>query len=163
MGGFIKTKYIKKNKDPKKNVIILSIRSKDSTFTSILGTVYLDYLNEYIRTKVQTEAKENVTYLDSQLVNIADPLLRTKILGLLANEIEKKMIVSREAFKVADPMYQHKIFKEKRFFPSLFGIGLFFLSSLIIVLIHAVTSSDRTEEDRQLLEKIKREVYLGWK
>jgi uncharacterized protein involved in exopolysaccharide biosynthesis len=163
MGGFMKTKYIKKTKDPKKNVIILSIRSKDSTFTSILATVYLDYLNEYIRTKVQTEAKENVTYLDSQLVNIADPLLRTKILGLLANEIEKKMIVSREAFKVADPMYQHKIFKEKRFFPSLFGIVLFFLSSLIIVLIHAVTSSDRTEEDRQLLEKIKREVYLGWK
>jgi hypothetical protein len=107
----MKTKYIKKTKDPKKNVIILSIRSKDSTFTSILATVYLDYLNEYIRTKVQTEAKENVTYLDSQLVNIADPLLRTKILGLLANEIEKKMIVSREAFKVADPKYQHNILK----------------------------------------------------
>jgi hypothetical protein len=46
--------------------------------------LYLDYLNEYIRTKVQTEAKGNVAYFDSELVNITDPLLRTKILGLLA-------------------------------------------------------------------------------
>jgi len=95
----------------------LSIQSKDSMFTSTLATVYLDYLNEYIRTKVQTEAKENVEYLDTQLVSIADPLLRTKILGLLASEIEKKMVVSREAFKVADPLYLHKNFKEKKLFP----------------------------------------------
>ena len=86
--------------------------------------MYQDYLNEYIRTKVQTEAKENVAYLDSELVNIADPLLRTKILGLLASEIEKQKVVSREAFKAADPLYLHKTFKEKKLFALVFGVRI---------------------------------------
>jgi uncharacterized protein involved in exopolysaccharide biosynthesis len=163
MGRFIQTKYLKKFKDAKKNVIVLSIQSKDSTFTSTLATVYLDYLNEYIRTKVQTEAKENVEYLDTQLVSIADPLLRTKILGLLASEIEKKMVVSREAFKVADPMYLHKTFKEKKLFPLVFGVGLFFLSCIYLIFIQAITSSEKTDEDKGLIEKIKHEVLLSRK
>ena len=160
MGGFIKTKYLKKTKDTKKNMIVLSIQSKDSAFTNNLATTYLDYLNEYIRTKVQTEAKENVAYLDSELVNVADPLLRTKILGLLASEIEKQMVVSREAFKVADPLYIHKTFKEKKLFPLVFGFGLFFLSCIYLVFIHAYASSEKSEEDRNLIAKIRREFTL---
>jgi uncharacterized protein involved in exopolysaccharide biosynthesis len=160
MGGFLKTKYLKKTKDTKKNVIILSILSKDSTFTSTVAAGYLDYLNEYIRTKVQTEAKENVAYLDSQLVNIADPLLRTKLLGLLANEIEKKMVVSREAFKVADPMYLHKNFKEKKLYPLVFGVGLFFLSCFYLVFMQAYASSEKSEEDKKIIEKIKKEMKI---
>jgi hypothetical protein len=160
MGGFIKTKYLKKIKDNKKNIIILSIRSKDSAFTSTLATTYVEYLSEYIKTKVQTEAKENVAYLDTQLVRIVDPLLRTKILGLLANEIEREMVVSREAFKLMDPVYQYKSFKEKKLFPLTFGFGLFFMSCLIVVFMQAFTSSDKTEEDRVLIAKIKKEMTL---
>lgn len=163
MGRFIQTKYLKKSKDTKKNVIVLSIQSKDSAFTNTLATTYMDYLNEYIRTKVQTEAKENVSYLDSELVNIADPLLRTKILGLLASEIEKEMVVSREAFKVADPLYLHKTFKEKKIFPLVFGVGLFFLSCLYFIFIQAIASSEKTDEDKRLIEKIKQEAFLGRK
>ena len=160
MGGFLRTKYLKKTKDTKKNVIILSIQSKDSTFTNNLATLYMEYLNEYIRTKVQTEAKENVAYLDSELISIADPLLRTKILGLLASEIEKQMVVSREAFKVADPLYMHRTFKEKKLFPFVFGFGLFFLSCLFVVFINAFNSSDKTEEDKDFIEKIRKELTL---
>jgi uncharacterized protein involved in exopolysaccharide biosynthesis len=160
MGGFLKTKYLKKIKDTKRNVIVLSIQSKDSAFTSTLATTYMDYLNEYIRKKVQTEAKENVEYLDSELVSIADPLLRTKILGLLASEIEKQMVVSREAFKVQDPLYLHKTFKEKKLFPLVYGFGLFFMSCLFLVFIHALSSSDKTEEDKDLIEKIRKELKL---
>jgi uncharacterized protein involved in exopolysaccharide biosynthesis len=160
MGRFVQTKYLKKTKDTKKNLIQLSIRSKDSTFTNTIATAYLDYLNEYIRTKVQSEAKENVAYLDTQLISIADPLLRTKILGLLSSEIEKEMVVSREAFKVADPLYLHKNFKEKKLFPLATGVGLFFLSCLIVVFGHALASSQKSEEDKALIEKIKRELLL---
>ncbi len=160
IGGFIKAKFLKKTKDSKRNVIVMSIQSRDSAFTNNLAATYLDYLNEYIRTKVQAEAKENVAYLDSELVTIADPLLRTKILSLLSTEIEKEMIVSREAFKVLDPLYLHKTFKEKRLFPLVLGFGLFFLSCLFIVFIHAFSSSEKTGEDWDLLEKIKRELRL---
>jgi hypothetical protein len=160
MGGFIRAKYLKKTKDTKKNVIILYIRTKDSTFTNTISTAYLDYLNDYIRSKVQTEAKENVAYLDTQLVSIADPLLRTKILGLLSSEIEKEMVVSREAFKVADPLYLHKEFKEKKLFPLASGVGLFFLSCLLVVFGHVLASSEKTEEDKVLMEKIRKGLAL---
>jgi len=158
MGGFIKTKYLKKNKDVKKNAIVLSIQSGDSAFTQNLAMQYLNYLNEYIRTKVQAEAKENVTYLDSELVNIADPLLRSKILNLLSSEIEKEMIVSREAFKIEDPLFLHKTFKEKKLFPLVFGFGLFFVSCLMVLFMHAVTSSQKSEEDLELMAKIRKEL-----
>jgi hypothetical protein len=63
-------------------------------------------------------------------------------------------------FKVADPLYVHKTFKEKKLFPLVFGFGLFFLSCLFVVFIHALSSSDKTEEDKDLLEKIKKELTL---
>ena len=163
IGGFIKTKYLKKTKDTKKNTLILKIQSKDSSFTINLATMYVEYLSEYIKTKVQTEAKENVAYLDSQLVRVVDPLLRTKILGLLANELEKEMVVSREAFKVADPLYLHKNFKEKKLFPLAFGFGLFFMSCLYLVFMQALASSEKTDMDKLLIEKIKHEVFLNRK
>jgi Chain length determinant protein len=163
MGRFVQTKYVKKAKDTKKNVIVFSVHSRDSAFTNTFAASYLEYLNEYIRTKVQTEARENVAYLDSELVSIPDPLLRTKIIGLLASEIEKEMVVSREAFKVADPLYLHKTFKEKKLFPLVFGVGLFFLSCLYLIFIQAVTSSEKTDEDKRLIEKIRQEMFLGRK
>jgi hypothetical protein len=160
IGGFIKAKYLRKTKDIKRNVIVMSIQSRDSAFTNNLAAMYLEYLNEYIRSKVQAEAKENVAYLDSELVTIADPLLRSKILNLLSTEIEKEMVVSREAFKVEDPLYVYKTFKEKKLFPLVFGFGLFLLSSLIAVFFHAFSSSEKTGEDRDLMEKIKKELTL---
>ena len=159
MGDFLKTKYLRKATN-KNNTMTVKIQSRDSAFTNNLATMYMDYLNEYIKTSVQGEAKENVAYLENQLVSIADPLLREKIQGLIANEIEKEMVVSKEAFRVVDPVYLSKAFKEKKLFPLVFSFGLFFLSCLIIVFIHAFASSDKTEEDRDLIEKIKKELPL---
>jgi hypothetical protein len=101
-----------------------------------------------------------VAYLDTQLVSTADPLLRGKILGLIANEIEKKMVVSREAFKLVDPVYLYEDFKEMKVFPLASGFGLFFLSCLYFVIMHALASSEKTDEDRDLILKIKKEFSL---
>jgi hypothetical protein len=125
--------------------------------------MYVGYLNDYIKTNAQNEAKGNVGYLDSQLVSIVDPLLREKIQGLIADEIEKEMVVSKEAFKIVDPVYLSKTFKEKKLFPLVFGFGLFFMGCLFVVFLQAIASSDKTEEDRQLIEKIKHEVFLSRK
>jgi len=163
MGNFIKAKYLKKRKDGKRNTLLLSIRSRDSAFSINLATKYVEYLNDYIKSDIQREAKGNVAYLDTQLVTIVDPLLRTKILGLIADEIEKEMVVSNEAFKIIDPVYIYKKSKEKKLYPLVFGFGLFFMSCLIIVFMQAFASSEKTEEDRRLIEKIKREMKLGRK
>jgi len=161
VGGFLKKKFLKKTKDIRSNTILLEIQSRDSAFTVNLATMYVGYLNEYIKTTVQYEAKENVTYLDTQLVGIADPLLREKILGLIANEIEKEMVVSKSAFRIVDPVYLYKKFKTKKIYPLVFGFGLFFLSCMAVVFVHALASSEKSEVDRRLIEKIMREMFLS--
>ena len=158
MGSFIKSK-IKKTTN-KNNTMTLMIKSRDSTFTLNLANDYIEYLNEFIKSNVQTEARENVSYLEKQLIAISDPLLREKIQGLIANEIEKEMVVSKEAFKIVDPVYLSKTFKEKKLYPMVFCFGLFFMACLIVVFIQAFSSSDKTEEDKRLIEKIKKELML---
>ena len=160
MGNFIKIKYLKKTKDNKKNTLLISIRSADSAFSINLAVKYVEYLCEYIKSDIQHEAKGNVAYLDTQLVTIVDPLLRTKILGLIADEIEKEMVVSNEAFKTIDPVYIYKKFKEKKLYPLLMGFGLFFMSCMLVLLNKEFAASSKTEENSRLIEKIKKEIPL---
>jgi LPS O-antigen subunit length determinant protein (WzzB/FepE family) len=159
MGGFIKSNFLKKTMEKNKTMTI-KVSSRDSAFTWLLAKGYVDYLDEYIKTDVQTDAKENVSYLEKQLFTVSDPLLREKIQSLIANEIEKEMVVSKKAFKIADPAYLYKSYREKRSYPLLFGFGLFFLTCMIVVFIHAFSSSKKSEDDRKYLEKIRREIRL---
>ena len=159
MGSYIKTKYLKKVKDTKMNTLVLNVRSKDSAFTINLATMYVDYLNDYIKTDIRNEAKENVAYLDSQLVKVMDPLLREKILGLIANEIEKEMVVSKEAFKVVDPVYLEKKFKAIKLYPIAFGACLFLITAIILFILHAFSSATKNERDNVLMTNIKKEMH----
>jgi hypothetical protein len=160
LGGFIKSKFLKKTME-KNKTMTLKVSAKDSAFTWNLAKGYVDYLDEFIKTDVQTDAKENVSYLEKQLFTVSDPLLREKIQGLIANEIEKEMLVSKKAFKIVDPVYMSKSNKEKRFYPLGFGFGLFFVTCIIVIFIHALSSSDKSEDDRQLIERIKREMRFS--
>lgn len=160
MGGFVKGKFLKKVTN-KNNTMTVKIQSKDSSFTINLANDYITYLNDYIKTNTKKDAEENVAYLDSQLIKIIDPLLREKIQGLIANEIEKEMVVSKEAFRVVDPVYMSLTFKEKKLYPMVFGAGLFFMVCLLVVFIQAFSSAEKTEEDKLLIEKIRKEMFLG--
>jgi hypothetical protein len=157
MGAFLKGAFVK-NVINKNNTMTISISSKDSTFSMMVLNKYLDFLNNYIKTTIQNDANENVEYLNKQLETVADPLLREKFHGLIANEVEKAMLVSKEAFKIVDPVYQSKTFKEKKLYPVVFGFGLFFLTCLIIIFVYAFSAADKTEEDKKLIDKIKKEI-----
>jgi LPS O-antigen subunit length determinant protein (WzzB/FepE family) len=158
-GGMIKEMYLKKliNKNA---TMTIKIQSKDSTLSLDLAQKFIDYLNTYIKTNVQNDAKENVNYLENQLLGVSDPLLREKLQTIIANEIEKQMIVSKEAFRIIDPPYMGKTFKEKKMYPLVFGFGLFFMTCLGGIILHAFSTAQKTEEDKQLLEKIKKELLF---
>lgn len=163
--GYVKGEFLEKEIN-KNNTMNLSVSSGDSVLTARLLDAYLAYLDSYIRNSVQTEAQENRTYLEQKLITITDPLLRAKIQELIANEVEKEMVVSKEAFRIIDPPYVSKQFKEKKLYPLVFAFGLFFLTMLFVVFRHALLSSDKTEEDKRLIEGIKRELripFLGGK
>jgi hypothetical protein len=156
MGGFLKGEFLKKEIED--NSMTLQVHSKDSTFSDTLMAKYLEFLNTYLKSSIETEAKENVAYLETRLISVSDPLIREKIMTLIASEIEKAMLVSKEAFKVLDPPYSYMSFKQKRLYPLAFGFGCFFISVLAVIFCHAFSSSEKTEEDRKLIEGIKREI-----
>ena len=136
----------------------ISIENEDSLFSYKVLTAYLEYLDTFIREDVQKDAKENRDYLENQLIGVTDPLLRAKIQELIAKEVEKMMVVSKEAFRIVDPAFTYKSFKEKKLYPLVFAIGLFFLIVLFVIFKHAFFSGDKTEGDKILMKDIRREI-----
>jgi len=153
VGGFLK-KVLNKN-----GTMTLKVESKDSTFGDTLLSKYLLYLNVFIKTSVLTDAKENVYYLEKQLETVADPLLREKLQTMIAIELEKEMLVSKEAFKVVDPPIRSFQFKQKKLYPMVFGVGFSFVVVLLIIVLHAFASGQKTDEDRKLIEGIKSQFF----
>ena len=159
IGGMVGGTFLKKLTN-KNSTMTITIKSKDSLLTVTLANDYIQFLNDYIKNNVQEDAKENVQYLETQLNGISDPLLREKLQSLIASEIEKQMVVSKEAFRIVDPVFLSKQFKEKGLYPKVFAAGLFFMSCLFVIFIQAFSSAEKTEEDRKLLDKIKRELFF---
>lgn len=157
-GGDIKGEFLNKEIN-KNNTMTISMEHEDSLLTYNLLSAYLEYLDIFIKTNIQENAKENRDYLENQLRGVNDPLLRAKIQELIANEVEKMMVVSKEAFQIIDDVYVYKSFKEKKLFPLVFAFGLFFLSVLFVVFKHALFSAEKNEEDKNLIEKIKKEIF----
>jgi len=148
-GGFLK-------KETNKNgTMTIKVESKDSTFSDTLLSKYLQYLNVFIQTAVLTDAKENVSYLEKQLMTVADPLLREKLQTMIASELEKEMLVSKEAFKMVDPPIRTFQFKQKKLFPLVFGVGFSFVVVLILIVLHALSSGQKTDEDKVLIKIIR--------
>jgi hypothetical protein len=158
MGGFLKSNFVKKELD--ENTMTIKVRSRDSTLSLHLAETIVEFLGEDIKSSVRNEANDNVTFLEKQLITVTDPLLREKIQSRIAEEIEKTMVVSKEAFKIIDPVFLSETFKEIKLYPMIFGAGLFFVTVLLIILRHALSFANSNEQDRQLILRIKKELYL---
>lgn len=156
MGGFLFGTFVKKT--VKNEVMTIEVSSRDSALSFNLARHYLEFLDEDIKSSVRDDAKENVSFLEKQLVTISDPLLREKLQTLISDEIEKTMLVSKEAFKVVDPVFLRSSFKEKRIFPLAAGALMFFLTVTTVILGHAFSTAVTTEEDRKIIDRIKREL-----
>lgn len=160
LAGTLKGEFLEKEID-KSNTLTMEVNSPDSAFSDTVLSAYVEHLNAYLKDLIAGDARENVTYLENKLVGITDPLLREKLQGLIASEIEKAMVVSKEAFEIIDPVFIAKGFREKKLYPLVFGFGLGFLSVLFVVFGHALGSGEKTEEDRRLLEGIRREMSFS--
>lgn len=159
IGSAMKVKFLKKgiNKD---NTMVLKIVSRDSTFCDTLLSYYLQYLNVYIQTSVKNDAKENVSFLENQLISIADPLLREKLQSMIASELEKEMLISKEAFTIIDPPIRQAKYKIKMQHILILSFAFSFIIVVIITFSYALQSAQKTEEDRILLSKIKSGLFL---
>jgi hypothetical protein len=158
VAGLLSTKLLKKEINNKNNTMTLRITSGDSLVSHAVLSAYLEYLDAFIRSSVQQDAKENRDYLEEQLISVIDPLLRAKIQELIASEVEKMMVVSKEAFIVIDPVFTTKDFKKKKLLPIILGIGLSFCGMIILIFAYAFSTAPKTSDDSVLLLQVRREL-----
>lgn len=158
LGGFLKGTFLKQS--VKNNLMTITISSKDSALSLLLASSYISFLNDDLKSSIQKDAKENVSYLERQLDIISDPLLREKIQALIADEIEKTMLVSKEAFRVVDPVFLQQGFGEKKLYPMVLSAGTFFIMLLFVIGRYAFSSAAKTKEDELLIKKIWNEVLI---
>jgi LPS O-antigen subunit length determinant protein (WzzB/FepE family) len=161
MADFLSKVYFKNEVDVKTGLLTVSVKSRDSLFSDKVLSACIEHLDLYIRRDVQSEAKANVDYLENQLATIIDPLLRTKLQEMIASEIEKAMVVSRESFKVIDkPFCQRNWGKEKIFYPLAGAAGMFILLSGIVIFINQIFGSGNTNpESRKWVDMIKKQLF----
>lgn len=159
LGASVNATFLRKEIG-KNNTLTLKVESKDSTFSDTLLSMYLQHLNTFIQTSVHKEAKDNVSFLENRLISIADPLLREKLQNMIASELEKEMVISKEAFKIIDPPVRTVQFKEKRLYPIVFGVGFSFVVFITVIFLHALSSTQKTKEDKFLLEQIKKKLIF---
>jgi len=158
--AFFSKKFFSKEIDPKRGTLTLSIKSSDSLFTCRVIEGSLEHLNRYIQTTVQKDAKDNVDFLEKQLITIADPLLREKLQGMIVLEIEKAMLISKEAFKVIDRPLCVRKFRERLFYPAAGALGMFLASSAgVIFLYYVLGGGNNNGDSRRWVGLIRRELF----
>jgi len=158
--AFFSKKFFGKEADAKRGTLTLTVSSPDSLFTCRVIEGSLEHLNRYIQTSVQKDAKDNVDFLEKQLVTIADPLLREKLQGMIALEIEKAMIISKEAFKVIDKPLCVKKYKERIIYPAAGALGMFLASSAGVIFIYYIFGGGNSRsESRRWVDLIRKELF----
>jgi uncharacterized protein involved in exopolysaccharide biosynthesis len=113
----IKDGLLKVTRDRKTDVITVSIEHKNPGFARSVVDYYLTELSEGLRAKVLKDAQENMRFLREQLDRTTDPLLREKIYGMLAKEIEKDTFARAQTyygFYVLDPPVAPDLNKKAR-------------------------------------------------
>lgn len=162
IGSYLANKVLKREIAKNNKNMTISLATPDSAFSYRLLDATVLYLNTYIRDRIEQEAGTNVRYLDSTLGVIADPLLREKVQSLIASEIEKRMVVSKEAFQVIDPVVVDRNFKHKKLYPVALGFAFFMMTMLWVVFAHAIAGAEKLPEDKQYLAGIREELRRWW-
>ncbi len=96
----------KVNNNIRENAITISIEFYDPEISAKMVNYFLGTLNEHMSNEAKRVAEINKKYFEEELLKTADPLLKQKIYGLIAQQIEKSVIADVKenfAFKVVDP------------------------------------------------------------
>ncbi|MFQ5586036.1 MAG: Wzz/FepE/Etk N-terminal domain-containing protein [Thermodesulfobacteriota bacterium] len=126
------------------STITISVDYYDPEVSAQIVDYFLTALNEHMSGETRRVAESNKEYLEEQLKNTSDPLIKRNIYNLIAKQIETAMmsgVKENFAFKVIDPpMVSDRKIRPKRlqmvmmsFFASLFaGVFLAFFVEYVV-------------------------------
>jgi len=99
-------KVITLKHSPRDNTITITGELANGRDAAMLLENLLETLNSHLSSEAKRIAESNRRYLEGQLNNTADPLIRQNIYSLIAQQIESAMmagVMENFAFKVIDP------------------------------------------------------------
>ena len=149
---------VRVNDNIKNNTIVISVDFYDPVEAAAMVEHFLTTLNSHMSEEAKRVANTNRKYLEDQLKNTSDPLIKQKIYNLIAHQVETSMMAEVKenfAFKVLDPpMVPDRKIKPKR---ALMVMLSFLLSLFAGILIAFFLENIERAKDREKAVHIKTE------
>ena len=146
--------------------LTLAFENEDPRFAKIMVANYLAELSESLRQETLEEARENKRFLEKQIEETPDVLLREKLWILLSKEIQKAIFLKAQryhGFIVLDPPVapdpDKKIKPNRALIFILSVMAALVVAILLIVLLEYIENIKEREEE-QRLDDIRRYLKL---
>jgi uncharacterized protein involved in exopolysaccharide biosynthesis len=154
------------SRDRKTDVLTVKFDNEDPRFAKIMADHYLTELSESLREETLKDAAENKRFLQGQIEQTSDPLLKVKISDLLAKEIEKETFARAQKyydFIVLDPPIAPDIDKKvkpKRSQICILSVIVAGFFAIFLVFFLEYIHNVRQCEDKERLSRLKRHLRL---
>jgi len=155
------------SRDRKTDVLTVKFDHEDPNFAKIMTENYLTELSESLREETLKDAAENKRFLQEQIAQTSDPLLKVKISDLLAKEIEKETFARAQkyySFIVLDPPVAadpDKKVKPKRVLICILSVTVAGFFAIFLAFFLEYIHNVRSSEDEERLSRLER--YLKFR
>ncbi|MDD5713107.1 MAG: Wzz/FepE/Etk N-terminal domain-containing protein [Smithellaceae bacterium] len=150
--------------DRKKNVLSLSFEFKDPKMAQTILNYYVEGLSEYLRQSVLTDSAAQLKGLYEQLAKTTDPLLKNRIYGMIAGQIEKEtvaMVQRYYSFNVIDPAFvPERKFAPKRAQICMIAVVVAFFIAIFLAFFLEYVKNLKTREDPERLANLRNALRL---
>jgi uncharacterized protein involved in exopolysaccharide biosynthesis len=150
------------SRDRKTDVLTVKFDDEDPRFAKIMVDNYLTELSESLREETLKDAEENKRFLQEQIEQTSDPLLKVKISDLLAKEIEKETFARAQkyySFIVLDPPVASdldKKLKPKRALICILSVTVAGFFAIFLAFLLEYIQNVKHNEDEERLGKLRR-------
>jgi uncharacterized protein involved in exopolysaccharide biosynthesis len=152
------------NPDKKKNIMKLSIEWDDPRLARTILNYYVEGLSDFLRSRVLEDTAAKQAQLQAQLAKTTDPMLKTKLYDLIAQEIEKETLARVQkyyGFSVLDPPFvPEKKFKPKRAMICLLSVVVAFFVAVFLAFFLEYTRNLKKSEDPERLANLHNALRL---
>ena len=151
-------------RDRKTDVLTIKFDHEDPNFAKIMADNYLTELSESLREETLKDAAENRRFLQEQIEQTSDPLLKVKISDLLAKEIEKETFARAQkyyGFIVLDPPVASdldKKVKPKRALICILSVTLAGFFAIFLAFFLEYIHNVKNSEDEERLSNLRRHL-----
>jgi uncharacterized protein involved in exopolysaccharide biosynthesis len=164
--GLIIQEMLTVSRDRTTDVLTIKFDREDPRFAKIMAEHYLTELSESLREDTLEDAEENKKFLEEQLLQTSDPLLKVKISDLLSKEIEKETFARAQkyySFIVLDPPVApdlDKKVKPKRSLICILSVAAAGFFAIFIAFFLEYIHNIKTNEDEERLSRLERYLKL---